>query len=123
MVWCFLFLRQKNKPELIFFISGFYSLLTIIEVIMDYGQYDLYRLFILPVIRMSILIYFPLLFIRYQEWYGFYKIFFLAFMMLIPMVGGVISYSYMSFYTQPAVVSVALLFIGSLVFFLVGKEY
>ncbi len=115
---CFLTLQEKSFFEIIFFASGFYSLLSLTEVFLNYGKYDPYNLFLLPAMRMSMVLYFTLLFIRFREWYGFYKILFLIIIILIPLTAGAITYFYMRFHIKSAVMAASIFYAGSIVFLL-----
>ncbi len=119
---CFFFLRKKDFLELLFFLSGFYSLQALTGVIMNYGHYEMYILFLLPAIRMSVMLYFVLLFLRYLEWYGIVKIIFLFVLFLIPFAGGAITYLYMRFFTGTAFLLAALFLSGSLIFLLIEQR-
>ncbi|MBA7647030.1 hypothetical protein ES703_54799 [subsurface metagenome] len=115
--------REKKFIELLFFASGFYSLLTFSEIFLNYGRYELYNIVLLPVIRMGILLNFTLLFIRYKDWYGYRKILYLFLIMLIPLAGGLATYFYMRFQTLYAFLGSAVFFAGGIVFLLMDREH
>jgi hypothetical protein len=110
----FLAFSQKTFRELLLFGGGFYTLIGIVEVFSQYGQYESYLLFLLPALRMAILLFVTIFFIRYQEWYGVVRALFLILLVFVPFLGAAITYLYMRAYLLWADCLTVLLFLGSL---------
>ena len=119
----FLAYSQRSFRELLLFGGGFFTLLGLAEVLYHYGQHDPYFLFILPAVRMAILLFLPIFYLRFQEWYGVVRALFLALLVMLPVLGAAISYLYMRFYYVWAVLIAAFLFFGSLVYLALEREY
>lgn len=110
----FLAFSQKNFRELVLFGGGFYSLIGIVEIFSKYGQYEPYVLFLLPALRMAVLLFVTIFFVRYQEWYGVLRVLFLILLILVPFIAAAITYLYMRAYLVWASCLTVLLFLGSL---------
>ena len=123
LILCAGLARQGSTLQLVFISGGFYTLIALSEVIFHRGWWDIYGLFLLPVIRMSSLLYLVLLLVRYREWYGAYKVLFAVLILLVPLFGGLLAYLNMRYYPEAAYVGTGLFFCGALIFFLLGKEH
>jgi hypothetical protein len=80
----FLVYTGKGYGALLAFGGGFYTLVGIVGIFSHYGQFELYHLFLLPVIRMAGLLFLTILFLRYQEWYGWVRVLFLVLLVAVP---------------------------------------
>ncbi|UCF96518.1 MAG: hypothetical protein JSV89_15240 [Spirochaetaceae bacterium] len=105
---------QKTYGGLLCFGGGFYTLLSIVEIFVHYGQYEPYHLFLLPGMRMAGLLFLTIFFLRYQEWYGLVRALYLVLLILIPFLSAAITYLYMRSYLIWAVFATALFFLGSM---------
>ncbi len=123
LIFCVGFARKDSTLQLVFISGGFYTLLSLSEVIFHGGWWDIYGLFLIPVIRMSSLLYLVLLFVRYREWYGAYQILFAVLILLVPLFGGLLAFLNMRYYPEAAYIGTGLFFCGALIFFLLGKEH
>jgi len=112
----FLAFSQKEYGTLIAFGGGFYTLVGIVEIFTQYGQFEPYHLFLLPVVRMAGLIFLTIFFLRFQQWYGLVRVLFLILLVAVPFLGATITYLYMHAYILWAVVLAVLFFFGSLAY-------
>lgn len=110
----FLAYSQKAYGSLLPFGGGFYTLVGIVEIFTNYGQFEPYYLFLLPVIRMAGLLFFTIFFLRFEEWYGLIRVLFLILLVAVPFLSGAITYLYMRAYLLWAVLLTVLFFLGSL---------
>lgn len=118
----FLAYSQKTFRELLLFGGGFYTLIGIVEVFSQYGQYDPYLLFLLPAVRMAGLLFLTIFFLRYQEWYGVVRVLFLILLVFVPFLSAAISYLNMRAYLLWAGALAVLLFLGSLVYSFLERD-
>jgi hypothetical protein len=122
-LFVFTVLKASTTLEIVSFATGFYSLLSVIEVVLKGGRFDAYTLFLLPAMRMATILFLPLLQVRYREWYGWFRVMFLFAVILIPFGKGAVSLLYMRFYPEAAGACVAVMLLGALLFFVLGKEH
>ena len=113
---------RGSYVELLLFGGGLYSLVGLIEVLTRFGQYESYHLFLLPLVRMSVLLFLTIFFLRYQEWYGAVRVLFLILLICLPFLGAAVSYLYMKALVFWAALSAALLFLASLVYTFAERE-
>jgi len=118
----FLAFSQKTFRELLMFGGGFYTLIGIVEVFSQYGQYEPYLLFLLPALRMAVLLFVTVFFIRYQEWYGVVRALFLVLLVLVPFLSAAVTYFYMRAYPVWAGCLTVLLFFGSLAYTFLERD-
>jgi hypothetical protein len=107
---------RSGYVELLLFGGGLYSLVGLIDVLARFGQYESYHLFLLPVVRMSALLFITIFFLRYHEWYGVVRVLFLILLISLPFLGAAVSYLYMRALVFWAVLSAAMLFLASLLY-------
>ena len=112
----FLAFSLKGYGTLLAFGGGFYTLVGIVEIFTQYGQFEPYHLFLLPVVRMAGLIFLTIFFLRFQQWYGLVRVLFLILLVAVPFLGATITYLYMHAYILWAVVLAVLFFLGSLAY-------
>ncbi len=118
----FLVYSQKTFRELLLFGGGFYTSIGIVEVFSQYGQYEPYLLFLLPAVRMAVLLFVTIFFLRYQEWYGVVRVLFLILLVFVPFLSAAITYLYMRAYPLWAGCLTVLLFLGSLVYAFLERD-
>ncbi len=118
----FLVYSQKTFQELLLFGGGFYTLIGIIEVFSQYGQYEPYLLFLLPAVRMAVLLFVTIFFLRYQEWYGVVRVLFLILLVFVPFLSAAITYLYLRAFLLWAGFLTVLLFFGSLVYTFLERD-
>jgi hypothetical protein len=118
----FLAFSQKTFRELLMFGGGFYTLIGIVEVFSQYGQYEPYLLFLLPALRMAVLLFVTVFFIRYQEWYGVVRVLFLVLLVFVPFLSAAVTYLYMRAYLLWAGCLTVLLFLGSLAYTFLERD-
>lgn len=108
--------KAESFPGLFFFLAGFYTVLNWGQMSVGPQHPDLYRLCLLAFVRMAMLIYIPLLFLRFLEEDGFLKLLFLGLMLLFTLTGGLVAYLYMRFYLWPALLAAIALPVSTGVF-------
>jgi len=118
----FTFYSESNFVELLLFSGGFFSVLGIVEVLFGYGHYEPYLLFILPTVRMGILLFLPIFFLRFREWYGVVRALFLTLLIFVPFLTAAISYLHLRFYVLWAGLLAGLFFLGSLLYLFLERE-
>jgi hypothetical protein len=118
----FLAYPQKTFRDLLLFGGGFYTLIGIVEVFSQYGQYEPYLLFLLPAVRMAVLLFLTIFFLRYQEWYGVVRVLLLILLVFVPFLSAAITYLYMRAYLFWADFLTVLLFLGSLVYTFLERD-
>jgi hypothetical protein len=122
VVLYFLAYSQKTFRELLLFGGGFYTLIGIVEIFSQYGQYEPYLLFLLPAVRMAVLLFVTIFFLRYQQWYGVVRVLFLILLLFVPFLSAAITYLYMRAYLLWAGCLTVLLFLGSLVYTFLERD-
>lgn len=107
---------RKTYGSLLPFGGGFYTLVGIVESFTNYGQFELYHLFLLPLVRMAGLLFLTIFFLRFVEWYGLVRVLYLVLLVAVPFLSGAITYLYMHAHLLWTVVLTALFFLGSLAY-------
>ncbi len=118
----FLAFSQKEYGSLLAFGGGFYTLVGIVEIFTQYGQFEPYPLFLLPVVRMAGLLFLTIFFLRFQQWYGLVRVLFLILLVAVPFLGATITCLYMHAYILWAVVLTVLYFLGSLAYTYIERK-
>ncbi|MBN1837749.1 MAG: hypothetical protein JW820_17965 [Spirochaetales bacterium] len=67
------FYGKRSTRQTVFFVGGFYSVVAVASVLISYGAYEPYSLFLRPTLYMATVLFLPLLYRGYQEWYGLRK--------------------------------------------------
>ena len=65
--------KKRSLLETIFFVGGFYSVVAAASVVISFGAYAPYSLFLRPALYMATVLYLPLLHGACREWYGLRK--------------------------------------------------
>jgi hypothetical protein len=107
--------------SLFFFLAGACTLLNWGQLSIGAGRPDFYRLCISAFVRMAMLIYIPLLYLRFMEEDGLLKLLFVGLMLLVTAAGGLVAYLYMRFYPWLAL-SVGIAMPASTAFLLLSKS-
>ena len=120
---CILVPRERGFLALIFFLYGFLSPLSAAEILFNYGRFDGYTLFLLPLLRMALPLYLSLLFLRYRDWFGWYRVLFLALILLVLAAAGMVSYLYLRSLAAAAWAAAAAFLAGAIYFLLWDRGY
>jgi len=112
----FLVYTQKGYTSLLAFGGGFYTLVGIVGIFTNYGQFEPYYLFLLPVLRMAGVLFLTIFFLRFQEWYGLVRVLFLVLLVAVPFLGAAITFLYMQSNILWAAVLTVAFFLGSLAY-------
>jgi hypothetical protein len=118
----FLAYTQRGYGSLLPFGGGFYTLVGIVEVFTHYGQFEIYHLFLLPVMHMAQLLFLTIFFLRFQEWYGVIRVLFLILLVAVPLLSGAVTYLYMQSYLLWAVLLTVLFLIGSISYTFIERK-
>jgi hypothetical protein len=118
----FLAYSQKGYRSLLSFGGGFYTLLAIVEIFTNYGRFEPYHLFLLPVLRMAEVLFLTIFFLRFQQWYGLVRVLFLVLLVAVPFLGAAITYLYIHSYLLWTVVLTVVFFFGSLAYTFIEAE-
>jgi hypothetical protein len=113
---------HKGYASLISFGGGFYTLVGIVEVLTNYGQFESYHLFLLPLIRMGGLLFFTIFFLRFEEWYGLVRVLFAVLLAAVPFLSGALTFLYMKSYFLWATALGVLFFLGSLAYTYIERK-
>jgi hypothetical protein len=97
--------RDRTFLGLFFFLAGVFTLLNWGQLSVGTQRPDVYRLCLLAFVRMTLLVYIPLLYLRFAEEEGLLKLLFLGLMLLAAAAGGMVAYLYMRFYLWLALLS------------------
>jgi hypothetical protein len=119
----FLVYARKGYGSLLAFGGGFYSLVGIVNIFTQYGRFEPYHLFLLPVTRMAGLLFLTIFFLRFQEWYGLVRLLFLILLISVPFLSGTITFLYMKSYLLWAIVLTVLFFLGSLLYTYLERKW
>jgi len=65
--------KKRSLLETVFFVGGFYSVVAAASVVISFGAYEPYSLFLRPALYMATVLYLPLLHGACREWYGLRK--------------------------------------------------
>ena len=118
----FLAFSHSRYAALLAFGGGFYTLVGIVEIFANYGEFEAYHLFLLPVIRMAALLFFTLFFLRFGEWYGLVRVLYLVLLVAVPFLAGAITFLYMQSYVLWAGLLSLMFFLGSLAYTYIERK-
>jgi hypothetical protein len=118
----FLAYSRSSYAPLLAFGGGFYTLVGIVEIVANFGEFEAYHLFLLPVIRMAVLLFFTLFFLRFGEWYGLVRVLYLVLLIAVPFLAGAITFLYMLSYVLWAGLLSLLFFLGSLAYTYIERK-
>ncbi len=95
------------------FFSGVYSLSGIVDIILYFGEFDAYRLFLIPCMRLILVSALSLVFYKAIDETGLLRIAYSVGCLAVPVATSLISFFYMSNYLAVSIVVFILLFGGS----------
>jgi hypothetical protein len=113
---CLLWFRGAGFHELLFFCGGFFSLISLATTTAGYGEYEAHALFLLPALRMGIVVLLPLLLLRVNEWYGVVRLLCFVLLAAVPLGAGAVSYLYARYYSLAAILLSAAFLGGGVLF-------
>ncbi len=114
--------QQENIFESFIFLSGFYSLVAFIDLAENIGKFDLFILFLLPLLRISTIVYATIFLVQFINDTSYLRFAFLAGLILLPFI---ITFTTVFFVTKLiflAVFSTVLILAASIFLFYVCKD-
>lgn len=120
---CFIFMRRHHTfVPVLFFLAGYYSVLSLYDLFKLSAYLNLLSLFLLPAMRIVSLFFAAVLFGHYQEGYGLRRMLFLLLLLSIPVFCTLVTYLYMTFFVVYAVIIAVAYFLGVITFLFAGRK-
>lgn len=108
-----IFYGKRSTLQTVFFVGGFYSVAAVASVLISYGAYEPYSLFLRPALYMAAVLLLPLLYRGYQEWYGVRKGLFAVALGCVPLAAAAIGLLHRTFHEWWAVGATAAVLAGA----------
>jgi hypothetical protein len=116
------FYGRRSLLETVFFVGGFYSVVAVVNVLISFGVYEPYSLFLRPALYMATLLYLPLFHQAYGQWYGLRKVLFGIVLGVIPFGAAGVALLHRTFHELWALGAAAALVAGGLLFLYYSAE-